>query len=62
MGFLNFLPKSASSYTTENKDGTSSMAVDANKTSGFLFARLEQDGAQHAQITGSFVCGPPFNP
>jgi hypothetical protein len=62
MGFLNFLPKSASSYTTENKEGASSMAIDANKTSGFLFARLEQDGAQPMQITGSFVCGPAFTP
>lgn len=46
----------------ENKDSASSMAIDANKTSGFLFARLEQDGAQRMQITGSFVCGPAFNP
>ncbi len=63
MGFLNFLPKSDSSYGAENRDGTSSLTVNAGELSGSLVAELVQSGAErHLRVVGSFVCGPPFNP
>jgi len=62
MGFLNFLPMGASSYSTENKTAASTLVVDADQTSGFLSVQLEQSGGTPLHIVGSFVCGPPFNP
>jgi len=62
MGFLNFLPKSESSYSTENKRGASAIAIYADQGSGFLDAQLEQPGAKSLHAVGAFACGKPFNP
>ena len=62
MGFLNFLPKSDSSFSTQNKTAASALVVYEDQTSGFLTAQLEQAGGQRLDIVGSFVCGPPFTP
>jgi len=62
MGFLNFLPKSGSSFSTENRDGASSLTVNADEQSGSLAARLVAAGAPTLNVVGAFVCGPAFIP
>jgi len=62
MGFLNFLPKSGSSFSTENRDGASSLTVKADEQSGSFVARLVAAGAPTLNVVGAFVCGPSFIP
>jgi hypothetical protein len=62
MGFLNFLPKSDSSYSAENKTGTSVLVIYAGEQKGFLDAQLGQPGGPPLHMVGAFMCGKPFNP
>jgi len=62
MGFLNFLPKSGSSFSTENRDGASSLTVNPDEQSGVFGARLVQAGVPALNVVGAFVCGPSFIP
>lgn len=62
MGFLNFLPKSDSSYSAENKTGASVLVIYAGEQKGFLDAQLGQPGGPTLHTVGAFVCGKPFNP
>ena len=62
MDFLNFLPKSGSSLSTENRNGASSLTIKADEESGSLAARMVAAGAPTLNNVGAFTCGPSFIP